>query len=288
MKKCPIKIVNDYSKQVISLASYEYKFLDKITMNDNNIMIVSCAWYKDSEPIKISKNHKNMIILANTEEEKEYYETVVDNKNCEVLYCNRNCLIDENIFNIDTKMEKKYDMIINSAFSEYKNTKVANLCQNVAHVGYIQYHKIFLPTFGTILNNKKGNTFEKILRPDLIKILNQSKVGGIFSVEEGQCRASSEYLLTGLPVISVKSKGGRDVFYNDYNSIICENDPVSVFNCVDLAKQRLIDGTFNAENIRNDHLEMTYGLRKTLLDCLKEKLPDDVINETTLINQLKI
>ena len=46
--------------------------------------------------------------------------------------------------------------------------------------------------------------------------LNQCKVGIILSEVEGANYASIQYLLAGLPVVSTKSKGGRDVFFDPY------------------------------------------------------------------------
>ncbi|WP_092048398.1 glycosyltransferase [Planctomicrobium piriforme] len=51
---------------------------------------------------------------------------------------------------------------------------------------------------------------------------NQSRIGVILSEQEGGCGASTEYLLAGLPVVSTSSTGGRDLFYDSGNSIICE------------------------------------------------------------------
>ncbi|HMP72681.1 MAG TPA: glycosyltransferase [Kiritimatiellia bacterium] len=64
-------------------------------------------------------------------------------------------------------------------------------------------------------------------------IINQSGVGLILSAEEGACRASSEYLLCGIPVVSTPSLGGRDVFYTPRNSRIVPPDPQAIAQAVD-------------------------------------------------------
>jgi hypothetical protein len=57
----------------------------------------------------------------------------------------------------------------------------------------------------------------------LLDVLHSSDFGGIFSSVEGNCYSSNEYLLTGLPVLSVKSMGGRDMFYEEgFNAVTCE------------------------------------------------------------------
>jgi glycosyltransferase involved in cell wall biosynthesis len=62
--------------------------------------------------------------------------------------------------------------------------------------------------------------------------MRQSYCGLILSKIEGVCRASSEYLLTGLPVVSTPSKGGRDVWYDKDNSLIVDPDECQVAEAV--------------------------------------------------------
>lgn len=115
----------------------------------------------------------------------------------------------------------------------------------------------------------------KYLSPEeIVKFANQSYVGGIFSPIEGQCLASSEYLLCGLPVISVKSKGGRDVWYNEKNSIICKNNQNDVLKCVNIAKEKIKKGEFNSETIRQMHLDQMDINRNILTDYIYDRLID--------------
>lgn len=98
--------------------------------------------------------------------------------------------------------------------------------------------------------------------------INKSIAGGIFSRTEGACRASSEYLLAGIPVISTKSIGGRDIWYDDYNSLICEDNPQSVYDCMCALKSRVID----PEIIRNRHLAIADQHKSTLVNFIVDEL----------------
>ena len=49
-----------------------------------------------------------------------------------------------------------------------------------------------------------------------------SQVGLCLSKSEGAMFASIEYLLCGLPIVSTKSVGGRDIFFTDENCIIAD------------------------------------------------------------------
>jgi hypothetical protein len=98
---------------------------------------------------------------------------------------------------------------------------------------------------------------------DLMNLFNQSCCGLCLSQEEGACFASSEYLLAGLPVVSTHSKGGRDVWYNEFNHEICEDNADSVKNCVNhfLWSKQTIDRGL----IRKTHIEKQFEFYKILV-----------------------
>jgi glycosyltransferase involved in cell wall biosynthesis len=78
---------------------------------------------------------------------------------------------------------------------------------------------------------------ERQLSPEEVSDqINKSRCGLILSEVEGGCFASSEYLMCGVPVVSTHSKGGRDYWYNDYNSIVVDPDPAEIRKAVDFFK----------------------------------------------------
>jgi hypothetical protein len=74
-----------------------------------------------------------------------------------------------------------------------------------------------------------------------------------------------------LPVISIKSVGGRDIWYNEHNSIICENNEDSVYEAVELAKSKIVSGEFNREKIRDLHLKQMDEHRNTLIEYINKR-----------------
>jgi glycosyltransferase involved in cell wall biosynthesis len=111
---------------------------------------------------------------------------------------------------------------------------------------------------------------EKRLTPEEVNdIYNKSYCGGIFSEKEGACYSSSEYLLSGLPVISTLSKGGRDTWYTKDNSIIVSDDEDSIVNAVNICIEKLKSGEFNREKIRNTHIEFTHLMRNNIIEYTK-------------------
>lgn len=282
-------IINTYSKPLYIL--FDYEFMDKfIQANYDKIgfVFMMCSWYNSQFLIKIAKSYSeyNIIILANSLEEKKYFETQVKN---DVLFCNHNAFLNENIFKIDYNLKTEYELVIDSAFNIYKNVNLARDVKNVIHIGYFTNHEsnehnIVIPDFGVISNYLSGS-YKKLDKPKICDFYNKSLIGGIFSEVEGACFASSQYLLCGLPVISTKSLGGRDIWYNEDNSVICESNETSVLKACENAKQKLESGYFNREKIRNIHLKQMHQHRDTLAEYIKDKFI--LINEKIDTTELK-
>ena len=249
--------------------------LDEKIYEKNSLIFLLTSWYKTDNVFKIVNSNKefNIVILANSLEEKIFFEKKVS---CDVLFCNHNAFLDEKKYTIYNSIKQKYDLVIDSAFHEYKNVNIAKKIQNTLHIGYFKYIKRnsddkVMPNFGILANFKDGEY--KRLDKHLINIhYNQSLIGGLFSECEGACFASSQYLLTGLPVISIKSVGGRDIWYNEHNSIICENNEDSVYEAVELAKSKITSGEFNRGKIRDLHLKQMDEHRNTLIEYINKRL----------------
>jgi glycosyltransferase involved in cell wall biosynthesis len=63
---------------------------------------------------------------------------------------------------------------------------------------------------------------------EMYNYINQAKVGLCLSADEGAMYASAEYLLCGLPVVSTRSIGGRDTFFDDEYVKIVDDTPEAV------------------------------------------------------------
>jgi len=272
-------IIENYSRPVYILFDYnpiiKNHKLDETFFDANGLIFILTSWYKTDQVSKIvnSNNNYNIIILANSLEEKAFFEKKV---NCDVLFCNHNAFLDENKFNIYSLMKKRFDLVVDSAFHEYKNVQVAKKITNTIHIGYFKYSKRdaddkVVPDFGTLSNFKHGE-YQRLDKHLINIYYNQSLIGGMFSECEGACFASSQYLLAGLPVVSIKSVGGRDIWYNEYNSIICDNNEDSVFIAVEEAKAKINSGEFNREKIRELHLKQMDEHRNTLIEYINAKL----------------
>ena len=63
--------------------------------------------------------------------------------------------------------------------------------------------------------------------------------------------------MCGLPVLSIPSEGGRDVWFSDDNSIVFTKSPEGLRFALDEALRRLNSGEFSRSKIREQHIKMS-------------------------------
>lgn len=173
---------------------------------------------------------------------------------------NHNCFLDYNLF-APIEREKKYDAIYVARFAPFKRhflaAEVGNLAlvagsswgiesEDIPHHEYLNNHPL-----------DAAGVMEKIC---------ESRVGLILSEAEGACYSSSEYLLAGIPVVSTPSYGGRDIWYNEYNSMIADSNPGSVSKCV----KAMITKAPCPATIRSLHITQSDAMRKQFIGMHKE------------------
>jgi hypothetical protein len=270
-------VINKYSKPLYIVFDYCQKInnfkLDNEFFNPSGHVFILTSWFESSNAIKILESNPSyeITILANSVEEKEYFEKMTSRY---VMFCNQNAFLNERVFDIIEHVPKTYDLIVDSAFHEYKNVEKAKRIENTLHIGYFKpvENVVIIPSYGKLANFANANAtgkYKRLTKPQINAHYNESRVAGIFSLLEGACFASSQYLLAGLPVISTRSQGGRDIWYNEFNCIICENDEDSIYNAHQMALRRLESGEFNARQIRQLHLQQMDEHRNRLIDYIK-------------------
>lgn len=180
------------------------------------------------------------------------------------LFINQNAFVDEKVNNVRKNEEKIYDAVYNGRLVPVKRHYLAKkVGESMALALVAGRHTPGLPTIPdeqipryAYLN--PGH----VKRETVNQINNRSKVGLILSEAEGACFSSSEYLLAGIPVVSTPSRGGRDVWYDEYNSIICEPTESSVLSAV----KELIANPRDPHIIREGHLRKMYAHRQKYIE----------------------
>lgn len=265
--------------------------------------ICGTAWINKFQYIskKLKKNHYIFTMDWSFTENKPHENPIDLIKNCEYpenitfmsnvtssnikriengfnsILCNHNTFINTNIFDIKSEHKKKYNMVINSRAKDWKNIHLAKEVDNTALIinrWNIENHRgknsdDYLKLNYSYLN--KG----RLQQHQVSEIVNQSYTGGIFSFNEGACYSSSEYLLCGIPVVSTKSLGGRDVYYDDYNSVIVEPNE----NEVKYACEKLIRERKEPIEIRNRHLKIIKEHENNLINEFQKIFDENDINK---------
>lgn len=243
-KKLRIFIIENIQHNWLWLSKHHKSF------RDNDYFFVYCGWYhsnwfaKQSEQIfsELELKKENFYFMFNSYKEKENFE----NYGFKGDIINQNCWLDENLVMKPLNENKLYNAIYVGRFSAFKRHYLASKVNNLALVAGINHGNKIIDSIPnhTYLNDTQ-------LTPDEVcKKINQSHCGLILSAEEGACFASSEYLLCGIPVVSTKENGGRSIWYDDYNSIICEDCEDAVSDAVKFFKKT----TRNKEKIRETHI----------------------------------
>ena len=120
-----------------------------------------------------------------------------------------------------------------------------------------------------------------MIRPeDMYKYINQARVGLCLSAEEGAMYASAEYLLCGLPVVSTRSTGGRDTYFDDTYVKIVEDTPEAVAEGVEEMIERNIDPHYIRERTitkMKEHRDTFINLIQSIYDkeCVKRDFREE-------------
>lgn len=241
------------------------EFSKKIKPTD--YFFVYCGWYhsdffaKQADEIftELKFRKENFFIMFNSPKEMHNfskYGFIGD-------VINHNAWLDENlVMKVLPNTPKIYDALYIARLSAFKRHELANKVSNLALVAGINHGNPIndnLPPF--VYRN------EIPLKPDEVCIkINQAKCGLILSAMEGACFSSSEYLMCGVPVVSTFCEGGRDVWYDEYNSKVVEPDPEKIKEAVEY----FIENPRNPFKIRNDHISLAQVHRNRFINRLGE------------------
>ena len=220
-----------------SVLSEDTKYLVEILPKNKKIfMFFNISWdYEDKSKLKewaecLKQDNIVYYLLSNDQRQYDEFEAL----GFPQILVNQNCFIDYNLFK-DTKEQRIYNLVVNARLSSFKRHELLDKIND--HMTIISYSHsgVFKDYRDKFLAEKKETQIiaEDKTEHQVLAILSQSKIGAILSEREGACYASTEYLFSGLPVLSTQSTGGRDIWYNEDNSIICEPTKDGVYEAND-------------------------------------------------------
>ncbi len=173
-----------------------------------------------------------IIVLANTREDVG----VALSHGIPSFFSNHNAFVDEKTYRPLGVAASRFDAVYNARWTPWKRH---DLAAGVERLGLIGYHlpgsrdedekwrehlSACMPQ-AVFCNGDGGEPLDPV---EINVVLNQSSVGLCLSEVEGAMKASMEYMLAGLPLVSTPSRGGRDHFFDPDYCIIAQPDPRAI------------------------------------------------------------
>ena len=251
---------------ILENISHNYKWLkryqDRIRPTD--FFFVTLGWHLSKHLAsqgyaildQLNLHIENFFILYNSPEEKSNGEEA--GLHGDVI--NHNAWIEAGVFT-PLDVPKKYKALYVARPTDFKRHYLAEDIKGLALAAGGFNHR----NRRAELPCAKNDPFKFLPKRELCRLMNESYCGLCLSREEGACYSSSEYLLSGIPVVSTKSKGGRDIWYNEYNSILCEDTPTAVAQAVEDCCSR----EWDSKLIRSLHLAQSHYYEKKLIAHLQ-------------------
>ena len=257
--KCRIFIIENIQHNWKWMAECHERF------RKTDFFFVMTGWYQsptfadEAEAIfsVLKLDKKQFFFMYNSPQEMENFAE----KGFQGDVINQNAWLDEKAIAQHLGKEKIYDGIYVDFNKKSKRPQLAAQLSALALVTKTNHGKAFADTPPYKYLNE-----QQLSEAEMWEKINQSHCGLVLSEEEGACQTSSEYLLCGIPVVSTSSLGGRDVWYNEHNSIICEATPEAVASAV----EKFVQNPPDAQRIRQQHIEQAQEYRDKFIQVVAD------------------
>lgn len=192
----------------------------------------------------------------------------------EAVFCNQNCLADERVYRPLPGAGRRFDAVYDARLKAYKRHALAVEVRSLALL-YAFDPEIDDPAevhatrrrlaHAHFFNHETSAEYQPLGGEQINRCLNMCRVGLCLSRREGTMSASIQYLLSGLPIVSTASEGGRDVFFDDAVARIVEDDPRAVREAV----AEWVRGDVSPQDIRAATLAKIEAHRRRLVDAVQ-------------------
>lgn len=215
-----------------------------------------------------------VVMLANTEAEvRAFHEAGI-----KCLLANELIFGEISAYHPPTKpVDKSYDAVYVGRLDPQKRHELATDIKSLLCLYYrtglsvLDKYRTLLPNavFGN--HDFNNNEFRLLTGEHYFEALGSCHVGLCLSLEEGAMRASIEYQLCGLPVVTTPNRGGRDRFLQHGFALTAAPDPQEIAKAVNILK----NAEFPASDVRANAVTLIENDRAQFLEDIR-----DVIFET--------
>ena len=210
------------------------------------------------------------LFLTSTRKELQNYRDV----GLPAIICLHTVFVDDAIFDVDPSATKRFNAIYNAAIAPYKRQELASTIPDLGllyyrHVYFREHEADYVNKIRSLLStavwiNELDDGYRQFESREVPAWLNQARVGLCLSPYEGCMRASAEYLLCGLPIVSTPNIGGRDRLADSRYWIEAEPEPHAIAAAVEALIARRVDPHL----IRRTTLEKLQGDRARLVNLI--------------------
>jgi glycosyltransferase involved in cell wall biosynthesis len=261
------------------------------SLKERNVYVVCCTWWHFEYPesvaqlkemlqqFKIDYPDFRFIFLCNTKSQTELFA----GQGLASAYCNSNAFVDEKLFFPVEGIEKRFDAVYDGRAISWKRHALALKIEKLALIYYPDpalsddaYVKRTIDEFShaCFFNHTDDGAYRNMKPAEINQALNQCRVGLCLSAEEGAMYASIQYLLAGIPVVTTPALGGRDVFFDDENSITVGPTQKEVEDGV----KEMIRRNPSSSQIRNKTLERMKIHRTNFFKLIQSIYQDEGID----------
>jgi glycosyltransferase involved in cell wall biosynthesis len=215
----------------------------------------------------------------------------------EAIWCNHNAHVMERAFQphpgAKAGDEREFAAIYDARFKRYKRHQLAAKVRSLALIHYstpglveclweLKTRRVL--SHARILNRHRRWFWPVwMLTAEVELSYNRARVGLCLSGEEGAMLASIQYLLCGLPVVTTPSRGGRDDFFDEENSLVVAAKPEAVAAGV----LTMIDRRVDPWVIRAKTLERMAEHRARLVALVEEFQRQHGVHEERLMSRVE-
>jgi len=183
----------------------------------------------------------------------------------EATFCHQNAFVDWNTYNLEPALPRKYDAIYVARITPFKRHYLAKEIRNLYLIGdYHDYESEFAQN--TLRQVTHAKWRRKVTHSQIARHIQSAHTGLCLSSVEGAMFVSVEYLLCGVPVVSTRSIGGRDAFFDVECAVIVDDDPDAVSDAV----RSLSSNRPDPRDIRQHCIDKMLPHRDTLVSIVQD------------------
>jgi glycosyltransferase involved in cell wall biosynthesis len=193
-----------------------------------------------------------------------------------------NIHVRDGFFSPDPACEKRYDAVYVAQLASFKRLWLAKGIQRLFVMTYVGGGAQWdLHEYEPSLSHASFN--RTWVPPDGVRdVYRESHVGLALSAKEGAMFASMEYLMTGLPVVTTKNRGGRDRYLTPLNSRFVAARPDAVARAV----SDFVASPPDPMEIRQEVLGLVRRDRLAYVEMLRKRCSMRMASADSVVEQL--